>query len=376
MQPQPNRYPPPSDQVNSNTLARMFSDVTNSYKFLFFMAILDNLERVNFANAPVPIEEVVLDMLTIAWYPHSYFKLSFGKQDLITTELDARGSDVLKENKVSPLDRTAIRQSLSRNAHTIGLTRYVPYRLIRPFFAHETRGLKDHHVNSRVAELAAEYFVSRKPPYKFNHELTSLIVHPEWLLYFQRNMVVLRGWVSWRWLEYMQKCNPNIPALATKLFPPLVRDSLNEQTKYWKTVAQHVDLKCIYSGERIVLNDLSLDHFVPWSFVAHDQLWNLIPTSRAVNSRKSDRLPAVKYLEKFADNQHTGILVAREVMPKWRQATACFYEALGLNNESELLNHEILRNRFGNTLVPLLQLAMVNGFEPEWQYDSAIATDD
>ena len=37
--------------------------------------------------------------------------------------------------------------------------------------------------------------------------------------------------------------------------------------------------------------DLSLDHFVPWSYVAHDELWNLVPTTKAVNSSKSNDLP-------------------------------------------------------------------------------------
>ena len=368
MDPSANNLPPHSDQVNSITLSRMFADVTNSYKYLFFMALLGRLESVNFANVPISLDEIVLDMLTIAWYPHSYFNLSFGKQDLVTRELDARGSDVLKENKVSPLDRKAIRRSLSSHVCTTDLKRYVPTRLIRPFFADETRGLRDHLVDPRVAELAAEYFVSKKPPYKFDQEETHLLMHPDWLAYFRQNIVILRGWVSWKWLEYMQKCNPNVPGLGTKLFPPLVRDSLNEQTKYWRAVAKHADLRCIYSGSRIALDDLTLDHFVPWSFVVHDRLWNLIPTSRAVNSMKSDRLPAVKYLEKFAEIQHQGVLVAKEVIPKWRQATACFYQDLCLKDDFELFDPEILSTRYGNTVVPLMQLAAVNGFEPDWEY--------
>ena len=38
-------------------------------------------------------------------------------------------------------------------------------------------------------------------------------------------------------------------------------------------------------------NNLSIDHFVPWSYVAHDELWNLNPTTRSVNSSKSNHLP-------------------------------------------------------------------------------------
>jgi hypothetical protein len=369
MNPQATHLPPFSDQVNAGTLSRIFAEVTNSYKFLFFMGLLNKLEESNFASVTISLDDVVLEMLTVAWYPHCYFRLSFGRQDLVASELDACSAYVLDENRISPLDREAVRQSISRTASTASLKRYVPYRLIRPFFAAETRGLKDHQVNTRVAELAAEYFVSRRPPYKFMECETHIEVHGDWLAYFRQNLKVLRGWVSWEWLEYMQKCNPSIPGLATKLFPPQVRDSLKEQTKYWKAVLKNEDFRCIYSGNRIVLGDFSLDHFVPWSFVVHDQLWNLIPTSRAVNSQKSDCLPAHKYLDKFITMQHQGILVAREMLPKkWEKDISCFYEDLHLRNENELLDLDVLKDKYYNTIVPLIQLAEINGFVPDWEY--------
>ena len=37
--------------------------------------------------------------------------------------------------------------------------------------------------------------------------------------------------------------------------------------------------------------DISIDHFVPWSYVAHDEFWNLSPTTRSINSSKSNNLP-------------------------------------------------------------------------------------
>ena len=41
--------------------------------------------------------------------------------------------------------------------------------------------------------------------------------------------------------------------------------------------------------------DISLDHFVPWSYVAHDELWNLVPTTKSLNSSKSNALPNWNY---------------------------------------------------------------------------------
>ena len=47
----------------------------------------------------------------------------------------------------------------------------------------------------------------------------------------------------------------------------------------------------IYGNIQMEKNNISIDHFVPWSYVAHDELWNLHPTTRSVNSSKSNHLP-------------------------------------------------------------------------------------
>lgn len=47
----------------------------------------------------------------------------------------------------------------------------------------------------------------------------------------------------------------------------------------------------IESHDQLTRKDISLDHFVPWSFCAHDELWNLVPTTKSINSSKSNNLP-------------------------------------------------------------------------------------
>lgn len=47
----------------------------------------------------------------------------------------------------------------------------------------------------------------------------------------------------------------------------------------------------LYSDEIIVKNKLSIDHFIPWSYVVNDELWNLIPMDKSFNSSKGNRLP-------------------------------------------------------------------------------------
>ena len=63
-------------------------------------------------------------------------------------------------------------------------------------------------------------------------------------------------------------------------------------------------MNCIYSGIEVNAKNMSLDHFIPWSYVAHDKIWNIVPTLVNINSQKGNWLPSLElYLESFLDIQ-------------------------------------------------------------------------
>ena len=90
-------------------------------------------------------------MLANAWYPHNYFKLSFGTQDQITSKLDSLNLVITEPIlQFRDTDKKLLRQTIKeQNLDDIitFISRYVPFRLIRPFFANETRRMKDYDVN-------------------------------------------------------------------------------------------------------------------------------------------------------------------------------------------------------------------------------------
>lgn len=100
-------------------------------------------------------------------------------------------------------------------------------------------------------------------------------LHPIWAEYFHSHLGLIKAWASWHYLQYMQSCNPNVPAVATKLFAPDERASLAAPTKFWRLVLAKQPMNCIYSKQTIDIDSFALDHFVPWSFVVHNRSWNL-----------------------------------------------------------------------------------------------------
>lgn len=296
---------PSSDDLNISALSRLFNNTTNSYKFVFFLSILDILARRNFeVRQPISFFDLTVEMLANAWFPHTFFKLSFGTQDTIAKKLDSLVMEISEPVfSFRDTDKKLLRKAISNTelGDAERLMEFVPFRLLKPFLENELREVDKG--QWMVFELAMpritnHNFCSKNPLYRFDSdnykECRNILFNEKWAKYLEQHFSIVYSWVSWHWLCYMQKRNPSTPAISSKLFMPTKRDSLAKQTNYWKKILStqpEGKFTCIYSGSKLKADEFSLDHFLPWSFVAHDQLWNLIPTTNSVNSSKSNNIP-------------------------------------------------------------------------------------
>lgn len=219
--------------------------------------------------------------------------------------------------------------------------------------------------------MAEELFDLKKPLYSIDRKTLSLLIHPDWAEYLNENYRIVHSWAMWEWLQYMQARNPNAPAVPKKLFPPPQREQLTQQTNYWRAILEQADLRCIYSRKRLTARRFALDHFLPWSFVAHDQLWNLLPADPSANSAKGNQLPSTRYIEEFIRVQHTGLTVSHHFFSnrRWHNAVESYVADLKLPPEY-LLNLDHLSEAYNRALGPLISLASNQGFPTEWRYIS------
>ena len=158
-------------------------------------------------------------------------------------------------------------------------------------------------------------FLNTVATYKFY-----VVLNQVWDAYLHTHYNILMDFAYWNLTLFLQTRNPNVPAIPNKLIRPEVRNSLTKQRNYWDMVmAIGGPIHCIYTDKLLYPKDYDLDHFIPWSFVCHDLLWNLIPSNGSINSSKSDKLPDLdSYLPKFAALQHHSlqVLVNAEKEPK------------------------------------------------------------
>ena len=318
-------------------------------------------------------------MLASIWYPTNYFRLSFGKQDRLGNIVRKIGAQAglpmdAKSHQVIQVTQRKMAESsnLADEIRSLGI--YVPYRFLRPFFAKELRGVKDWVVNDRIQQMALETFNSKTDPclYRFITEpFAGIEIQPDWFNYLNRHLSVLTGFCFWHLVIYIQKNNPNTPNISSKLFEPGQRD-LHEARRFWRLVFGSAgNLTCIYSGQPMQASAFSFDHFLPWRFVAHDLLWNIIPTPKDVNSAKSDHLPNLnQYFDPFAALQYNAIQVIAANNKSQLLEDHILLFKVSSTSELQLLSFRDFRQRLHDAITPQFQIATNMGFSSDWSYDN------
>ena len=110
--------------------------------------------------------------------------------------------------------------------------------------------------------------------------------HPE--LIKEYSDVILES-INYRWSRILENFNSS-PRISQKVKSidqgKIKRGNLNNFREYLNLTGD----SCFICGEKIKNETPSIDHLIPWSYIYHDDLWNLVCTHRSCNSSKSNRL--------------------------------------------------------------------------------------
>jgi hypothetical protein len=359
---------PYSDTCRVDKLTRIFDNMSESYKIFWFKALA---EKAHQGRQTITYEEIIDCMVTDAWYMVSEYRLNLGPSD--TLEKIVKHAQKIsglksseKADKVAAFLCTSMDKELRAMKTT--LTRFVPYRLQAPFLI----GVNEHIWKSRARTIdfinqadGTIYSVSEAAGLS-----ASVRISDAWMEYIEKNYEIIMGWIEYNMIVYLQRRNPSVPGISSKLRPPEER-KLAAAKKYWKHIIDVRPVVNIYTGTIMNDLDISIDHFVPWSYVAHDELWNLLPTTRAVNSSKSNSLPRWDvYFDKLCKVEYEayGLLSTDETTKELFRRC----EKENLNNEEVRhrlyqpgLTRESFKGQLSEILLPVYESAKNMGFG-EW----------
>lgn len=281
---------PQNEKLSIQALSRVFSDMSESYKIFWFSGILDVIKT---GRRSATYDEIINHMITDAWYMVSEYHLNLGPSDTLEKL-------VLHTQQTSGLKSSATSQDILGYLSSCSdpvLTKYkntltlnVPYRFQAPFIP-DFKGA----AWSRLSNVVNRVNTDTGVIYRFGQGVglkRTIEISNKWQEYFAENQAIITGWLEYNLITYLQKRNPSVPGISNKLSPPAER-KLDKAKKFWKSVIEYKPILNIYAEGTQWMNvsDISLDHFVPWSYVAHDELWNLVPTTKSLNSSKSNSLP-------------------------------------------------------------------------------------
>jgi hypothetical protein len=344
---------PESVDIPINLLAACFNKTNSTYKYYWFLSILQEVENSNyFINKSI----LFARMVSNAWYTVNYFHVSFGKQDLIQQAIDS----------IREIERISIDEKLSKVLHKLAnspqrktlnqlwhFDNNVPHWFLSPWFpkvGSETDSARQKRIykHSQIFESKCLYAL-------YNEQVE---INPLWIDYLTSNIKLLKDYCYWNLALFLQSKNPNVPDIPNKLIKPALRNSLTNQRKnFWDIVLKHIGtVKCIYTGKELTIENYAVEHFIPYNFVSHDLVWNLIPADKSFNSKKSDKLPTLeKYFGSFYKQQKLAFDIIREKSPN----NKLLQDYLTIMPEFNYFSEEKLRE----TIAPLITIASNNGFE-------------
>ncbi|MDD4437494.1 MAG: HNH endonuclease domain-containing protein [Tissierellia bacterium] len=348
---------PSNHKLEISRLSQIFNNTVATYKYYWFVSMLEIFVKEQ--RRQISFWEIIVGMITEAWYPIHYFRLYFGKSDSLYNQI----VEIQKDLNI-PIDANKgdIKSKITNNLNTPKIksllrvfTLNVPYRFLSPWINFTT--------NKNVVEQSQTF--TNNCLYAINGD--SIEINPKWEQYLNENYLILRDFTFWNLTVFLQKRNPNVPDVPSKLVKPILRESLLKQRHFWNTYIEiKGSMKCIYTGKVLYKNGYDLDHFIPWSFVSHNLLWNLLPADSIINSSKSNNLPSLEeYLLPFAKSHKQAL---QTIYPK-NPNNKIFEDYLILHNSlSELINlsdNDFL-NVFQKTFSPMVQIAENMGFK-YWQ---------
>jgi len=292
----------------------MLKDPSYCYKFYWLEAIVNLISE---GIRETTFNDIIDEMICSAWYSVREFHIHLsglgpngevrdGLERAVLTlselsDLASNASNVEIKNAIQKYDRE-LKKAKEQ------LTNMVPYRAMAGFFA--SAGVTvpwDSTVKMRETISSFSYEVTALP-YTLGEKSRlsrEVVFHPDWMRMIQDYTVSILGWIQYEKVKWLQNNNPEVPGLVYKLLPMDEKmRKLGKVRNLWEGVLEICQISDVFTGKPVVAGQYDIDHFIPWSFVMNDELWNLMPMDSSLNSSKSNRLPKWDpFFSRFVDNQ-------------------------------------------------------------------------
>lgn len=337
-------YPLIIDVEYHNTLdlegfSQMMKDPSYCYKFYWLEAIV---RLISEGVQDTTFDAVINEMLCSAWYSVREFHIHLSGILADGQVRDGLERAVLKLAELSNLpsnaSRTEIRNAIAEYNQELKeykeqLTHMVLGRALAGFFAKSSEEVPWGSVRRLTEYIRRIDRTLVRLPYTFGDSSRlkkEIHFHTEWMRMIQDHTASILGWIQFEKVKWLQNHNPEVPGLVYKLKPMDEKmRKLNHVRRLWQGIMNICEVKDVFTGRPIAAKQYEIDHFIPWSFVMNDELWNLMPMESSLNSSKNNKLPKWDpFFGVFAENQYLMYRIIRERKELYQRFQACYRDNL------------------------------------------------
>lgn len=288
-----------------------------SYKYGFLKAILDNLYNTD-ENLVLTFDQLFSKFTEIYW--NLVLKYKIRQAPIIaggkTTKLE---QDLWVAKAKCPVAEDVPFESISED--------------VKQFVCRRVK------VDCKENVVGALYGDMQELLYSFSKKGEYIQFNPIMYEFVCKHKVAIEKLNYYEWAKYLEKINSDdvMDHLLTKIDESSRRTNL----EYYRNILfEEFENKCFYCGKSVTKNAVHVDHFIPWSFIKDDNLWNFVLACPQCNESKKDKL---------APRTELDLLVRR--------------------NEQILIeshNVEQMRNYRAERLINIYSWASDNGYREIW----------
>lgn len=133
--------------------------------------------------------------------------------------------------------------------------------------------------------------------YAFDLKGDGLFLNPYAFDFMLKYKVEIEKLNYYAWAKYLEQIKEN-EAVVTKLLDKLelATPQRSDLSVFRQILYQEFEQDvCFYCGRK--LHKIHVDHFIPWSFIKEDKLWNFVLACPDCNERKSNKIPGMEYVK-------------------------------------------------------------------------------
>jgi hypothetical protein len=134
----------------------------------------------------------------------------------------------------------------------------------------------------------------------YDYDKNSVYLYPKALKFFRENYSVLYKAIILEWAKFLEKTNFGLPMLISKIEG---NERCRGPLKKFRLIMLKHFGTCFYCNNTLSPEKqmIHVDHFIPWSYVFEDELWNLVLACRTCVLKKHSSLPTEKFIYRLVD---------------------------------------------------------------------------